>query len=232
MIKKHLIFTLLYAFTFLVVLVSMYFNMPMVSNIAKPCISVELILFLCLSTKLKGRFHQRLFTGFIFALTGSTLLMLTPYHFSYELYGQGAFIICHLFYISAFYLDFRSAQELDKRGAKLAITSCAVVFTAFYLYLRPYLPVVKLPVLVCIFIAALLMMMAAFRNQRVNRLSFGLIIAGTMCLIFTDALYAYIHFVNGFYLSNLWLSATYMVAQYLIVTGGAERELIYNQTAA
>ena len=230
MIKKHFIFTLIYAFTFLVVLASMYFNMVMVSNIAKPCISVELIVFLCLSTKLSGRFHQRLFTGLIFALTGITLLMLTPYHRSYELYGQAAFIICHIFYISAFYLDFRSAQELDKRGAKIAITTCAVVFTAFYLCLRPYLPVVKLPVLLCVFIAALLMMMAAFRNQRVNPLSFRLIMAGTACFICTDALYAYIHFVNGFYLSSLLLSAAYMIAQYLIVTGGAERVLIHHQT--
>jgi hypothetical protein len=232
MIKKHPVFTITYALIFVLVLSSMFSHWTMLGYITKPAISVSLIIFLALSTGLKGRFHQRLFTGLVFALTGHTLLMLLQYNPAYYLYGQLAFIICHLFYISAFYLDFRSAQELDKRGARIAIGLSAVAFTAFYLYLRPHLPVLKLPVLICIFIAALLAMMAAFRNQRVNPLSFKTVLAGVICFILTDGLFAHIHFIGSFRQSAIYLSAIYMIAQYLIIVGGVERRLIHTQTEA
>lgn len=232
MIKKHPVFTITYALISILVLTSMYLHWTMLSYITKPAVSVVLVLFLSISTGLKGRFHQRLFSGLIFALTGNTLFMLLQYNSSYYLYGQLAFIVCHLFYISAFYLDFRSAQELDKKGAKIAIGISAIAFTAFYLYLRPFLPVLKLPVLICIFIAALLAMMAAFRNQRVNPLSFKLVLCGVICFILADGLFAHIHFIGAFAQADLVLSAIYMVAQYLIVVGGVERKLIYTQTEA
>lgn len=232
MIKKHPVFTITYALVFVLVLLSMYLHWTMLGYLTKPAISISLILFLSIVTGLKGRFHQRLFTGLIFALTGNTLWMLLQYDSAYYLYGQLAFIVCHLFYISAFYLDFRSAQELDKKGARIAIGSCAVVFTAFYLYLRPHLPVLKLPVLACIFIAALLAMMAAFRNQRVNPLSFKLVLVGVICFILADGLFASIHFIDAFHQSDMVLTATYMVAQYLIIVGGVERKLIHTQTEA
>lgn len=230
MLKKYLVFSLAYALIFALVLAAGYWHLTMLNYAVKPCISLMLIVFLCLTTKLKGRFHQRLFTGLVFALTGDTLLLMLSYNASYFLFGMIAFIICHLFYISAFYLDFRSAQELDKKGAKIAIISCAVIFTAFYLYLRPYLPLLKLPILACIFVGALLTMMAAFRNQRVNPISFKLIFAGVLFFILTDGLMAQIHFIRPFDHADLLISATYMIAQYLIIMGGAERKLVHTQT--
>ncbi|CAM4345296.1 Uncharacterized membrane protein YhhN [Pedobacter westerhofensis] len=230
MLKKYPVFKLAYALVFILVLAAEYWHWSRLNFVIKPCISLVLLTFLCLSTKLKGRFHQRLFTGLVFALTGDTLLMLMDYNPSYFLYGLSAFLICHIFYISAFYLDFLSAKELDKRGARIGIGACAVIFTAFYLYLRPHLPLMKFPVLICIFVGALMVMMAVFRNQRVNKLSFGLVLAGVLCFILTDALMAQLHFVKAFSYADMVISATYMIAQGLIVTGGVERKLIHTQT--
>jgi uncharacterized membrane protein YhhN len=230
MLKKHQVFSLAYLLVFALVLASGYYHLTMLNYAVKPFISVVLLVFLCLTTKLKGRFHQRLFTGLVFALTGDTLLMLLKYNPSYFLFGLIAFVICHLFYISAFYLDFLSAKELDKKGARIAIISCAVIFTTFYLYLRPHLPLLKLPVLICIFIGALLTMMAAFRNQRVNPASFKLVLAGVIFFIITDGLMAGVHFIKPFCHAELLISATYMIAQYLLIMGGAERKLVHTQT--
>jgi uncharacterized membrane protein YhhN len=166
----------------------------------------------------------------VFALTGDTLLMLMDYNPSWFLYGLAAFLICHIFYISAFYLDFLSAKELDKKGARIAIAVCAVAFTGFYIYLRPHLPILKLPVLIFVFTGALMVMMAVFRNQRVNRLSFNLVLAGVIFFILTDALMAQLHFVMPFAHADMLISATYMIAQGLIITGGVERKLIHTQT--
>jgi len=230
MLKKYPVFKLAYALVFILVLAAEYWQWSRLNFAVKPCISLVLLVFLCLSTKLKGRFHQRLFTGLVFALTGDTLLMLMDYNPSWFLYGLAAFLICHIFYISAFYLDFLSAKELDKKGARIAIAVCAVAFTGFYIYLRPHLPLLKLPVLMFVFTGALMVMMAVFRNQRVNRLSFNLVLAGVIFFILTDALMAQLHFVMPFAHADMLISATYMIAQGLIITGGVERKLIHTQT--
>lgn len=230
MIKKHLILNLTYALSFIVVLISAYAEIPLLGYILKPFIHLILLAFLFISTRLRGRFHQRLFTGTVFALTGQTLFMLHSYNPSYFLFGLVCFLISHLFYISAFYLDFLSAKELDKKGARIAIFISAILFSAFYFYLRSHLGTYKLPVLAYIFIAALLLMMAAFRNQRVNAASFNLVLAGVILMIGADAVLASAHFVAPFHLSEVIVSAGYMAGQYLIILGGAERKLVHTQT--
>lgn len=231
MIRKYLLFNLAYALLFIMVLVSGYKQYSLLNYGLIPCITLVLLVFFCLTTKLSGRFHQRLFTGLVFALTGSTLFLLRGYDPSYFSYGLIAFLICHLFYIGAFYLDFRSAQELDKKGARIAIFSSAITFTAFYFYLRPHLGALRLPVLGCIFIVALLIMMAAFRNQRVNQTSFKLILAGVLFFIGADAILAHAYFISSFKSSDLLICTLYMIAQYLIVMGGVERKLIRTLSA-
>ena len=226
MIRKYLLFNLAYVLLFIGMLVSGYKQYSLLNYSLIPCAIVVLIVFFCLTTKLSGRFHQRLFTGLIFSLTGSTLFLLRVYDPSWFLYGLIAFLICHLFYIGAFYLDFRSAQELDKKGARIAIFSSAITFSAFYFYLRPHLGTLRLPVMGCIFIVALLMMMAAFRNQRVNQTSFKLILTGVLFFIGADAVLAHAYFISSSEFSDLLTGTLYMIAQYLIVMGGAERKLI------
>lgn len=230
MIKKHLIFNLAYALIFILVLFSVYADIPMAGYILKPCIPISLLIFLFTATRLRGRFHQRLFTGLIFALTGGTLFMLRGYDSSYFLFGLVSFLICHLFYISAFYLDFKSAQELDKKGARITIFVSAMFFIGIYVYLRPHLSTLKLPVLAYILILALLVMMAAFRNLRVNTSSFYLILAGTLFVVITAGIFAIAYFVKPFYHSDLLAVGSYMIAQYLIILGGIERRLVHTQT--
>ena len=231
MLKKYPVFKLIYALVFLLVLVAEFGQFEKLCFIVKPAISVVLLVFLCLSTKLKGRFHQRLFSGIVFALTGDTLLMMTGHADYYFYLGLLSFLVCHAFYISAFYLDFLSAKELDKKGAKIAIGCCAIVFIPFYFYIRPHLPFLKLPVLLAVFMGALMVMMAVFRNQRVNKLSFNLILAGVLFFIVADGLMAQHHFVGPIPYATVMISAVYMIAQYLIVTGGVERKLVHIKTA-
>lgn len=230
MIEKHLRFNLVYALVFILVLISGYKQWPAIVYIAKPCITLLLLIFLYLSTGLKGRFQKRLFAGLIFALAGDTLISIHALHSAGFIWGLIALIICHLFYIGAFYLDFRSAQELDKKGAKIAIISSAVAFSGFYFYLRPHVGPLKLPVLFCIFMMALLVMMAAFRRQRVNALSFKLVLTGVFFFVLTDAILADVWLNSTSSTFSLLMTAGFMIAQYLIVMGGAERKLVHTQT--
>jgi len=230
MIKKHLIFNLVYALIFILVLFSVYAELPIAGYILKPCIHISLLIFLFFNTHLRGRFHQRLFTGLVIALTGSSLFMLRNHDPSYFTFGLVSFVICHLFYISAFYLDFLSAKELDKKGARITIFISAVFFIGAYIFFRPHLAEYKLAVLGYILVLALLTMMAAFRNLRVNTGSFLMILSGVICIIIAAVTFAYAYFVQPFYGSELLAIGFYMVAQYLLIVGAVERRLIHTQT--
>jgi len=230
MIQAHLKFNLVYGLVVILVLVAGFEKWTLLSDFAIPAVTVLLLLFLSTATKLKGRFHKRLFTGLIFALLGNLLIQLKgsqPYLF----YGMAALLICQLFYVSAFYLDFRSAQELDKKGARIAILSGAAGAITFYFYLRPHLGIYRLPVMAYIFIVALLAMMAVFRNQRVNTLSFNLVFSGVLFFILSNFLLAYTYFIGSFQFADLFTVSAYMIAQYLIVLGGIKRQLLHNGPA-
>lgn len=226
MLKKYLKFNLLFALIFIFQLVAEYYQLERLRYVTKPLIVISLLIMFAISTKLKGRFHKRMFTGLVFGLAGDVLLMYVWKNESYFMYGLIAFLLCHIFYIRAFYLDFQSAPELDKKGARIAIAICAVFAIGYYIYIRQDLGAMKLPVMIYTFIISLMMMMAAFRNMRVNKMSFNLILFGAMFFLISDSILAYNKFVNSFDLGGLLIMGTYMIAQYLITVGGIERHLI------
>lgn len=226
MLKKYQKFNLLFAAIFMLQLVAVLNNITMLIYITKPLIAISLMVFFAAVTHLKGRFHKRLFAGLIFAFTGDVFLMFLAWDPAFFMYGLIAFLICHILYISAFYLDFKSAPELDKKGARIAIILCASICIPFYLYIRTNLGVMKLPVLAYVIIISLMTMMAAFRNQRVNDSSFKLILTGAVIFMLSDALLAYNKFAETIPNAGFYIMSTYMIAQYLITVGGAERQLL------
>lgn len=225
MFKKYPWFSLLFVIIAVLHLGSITLGSTVAQYITKPIIVISLLIMLGMGTRLSGRFHKRLFTGLLFALAGDILLMFVAQNQSFFIYGLIAFLICHLFYISAFYLDFRSAPELDKKGARIAIVICALLGMGFYVFIRQNLGILKLPVMAYIFMICFMMMMAVFRNQRVNVLSFNLILYGAMFFIVSDALLAYNRFVQPFNHAHIMIMITYMTAQYLITMGAIARKL-------
>jgi uncharacterized membrane protein YhhN len=225
--KKHIKFSILFALIFVIQLTALYSDSTFLASFIKPCIVLSLLTMLYVSTRLKGRFHKRLFTGLIFALAGDVLLIYAGKNESYFMYGLMAFLLCHIFYTSAFYLDFKSAPDLDKKGARIAIFLCAILAIGFYFFLRPHLVIMKLPVMIYVLVISMMMMMASFRNLRVNTSSFNFILFGAMFFLLSDSILAYNKFVQPINYAGIWIMATYMIAQYLITIGAAERKLIH-----
>ena len=226
--KKHIKFSILFALIFVIQLAALYSDNTILASFIKPCIVLSLLITLYVGTGLKGRFHKRLFTGLIFALTGDVLLIYAGLNKTYFMYGLIAFLLCHIFYTSAFYLDFKSAPELDKKGARIAIFLCAILAIGYYFFLRPHLGIMKLPVMIYVLFISMMMMMASFRNLRVNTISFKLILFGAMFFLLSDSILAYNKFVQPINYAGIWIMATYMIAQYLITLGALERKLIHN----
>ncbi len=71
-----------------------------------------------------------------------------------------------------------------------------------------------------------MLMMSVFRRLRVNEISFNLVFAGALFLAFSDVLLAHFKFVVPLSGSDVFVGAIYMLAQFLLVMGAAERKLL------
>lgn len=231
MLKKHLQFNIAFALIFVVQL--LVESDPLTSKmvlldfhyVVKPLITISLMLFLFYHTQLKGRFAKRIFGGLLFGLLGDCFLMFQASYHSFFLLGLASFLIGHLLYISAFYLDYKWNSKINKGYTRWALAIFAIFCVGFYVYLRPYLAEMKIPVLVYAFVISLMGIMAANRKGRINTLSFDLVMWGAALFILSDSILAYNRFVLPFETSGLLIMSTYMLAQYLITMGAVERKM-------
>ncbi|MET3113825.1 putative membrane protein YhhN [Pedobacter sp. CG_S7] len=223
MLKKYKAFSLLFLILLVFHFIAVFFSVSILHISINICFLLILMVFFVTKTKLHGRFHKRLFTGLLFALAGSLLLLFTGRFLTLSFICN---LLGYVFYTRAFYLDFRSAQELDKNNARIAIAFCTLFGMGLYVFLRPYLGIMKIPVMIYVFISCMMLMMAVFRNLRVNRESFILIFAGALLLLLSDSLLVINKFVATFPFAGVLITTIYMTAQYLIIIGGVERKLL------
>ena len=227
MLMKHKAFSLLYLLFFLFLLAVAFSQNAALYQVIRPCVLLSLSIYFFFTTRLKGRFHKRLFTGLVLATIADFLIVNQA---QTGAYAFAAYCLAAIYYIRAFYLDFRSAQELDKRGARIGIVACTILGMGCYSYIRPHLNGDVFPAMVSTFLTSMLLMMAIFRNLRVNIISFNLITAGTACLALTVFLFALNKYMESSEITALLMLSTYVVGQYLVVIGGIERKLLNQDT--
>lgn len=191
----------------------------------KPSITISLMLYVAFNTQLKGRFAKRIFAGLLFGLFGDCFLMFPHIDPNFFLFGLASFLIGHLLYISAFYIDYKWEPSIEKRATWLAVIISGIFCLCFYLFLRPYLDALNIPVMIYAFVISLMAIMAVNRKGRVNTTSFNLIFYGAILFLISDSILAYNKFVSPIKFSGLAIMSTYMLAQYLITMGAVERKL-------
>lgn len=224
--KKTKLFSFIYLTAFSTQLYAEYINRNSLRVITKPLIVIILLAWIFLATKLSTPFYKSVFTGLTFAWIGDVLLMMQQGNSSFFIFGLIAFLLCHIFYIRAFALDFKSKPAQKNPFLIWAI----IVFTAFcaglFIYLKPHLGNMQIPVLIYVIIISIMAMMAVSRFGRVNLFSFEIIFYGAVLFLFSDSMLAYNKFVEPLPNAGLVIMASYMLAQYLIVLGTIEREKV------
>jgi len=203
-----------------------FFGSVFIADVVQLIVFSLLVVFFWYETGLKGRFHKRMFYAFIMALLalifGITGLG-SSIHWNYLI---GCQVASYLFFVRAFYLDFSSAPELDKKGAKIAIVVTGLFSIGIYFYLRPYLGKIQVLVLCLTLLISFMIMMAAFRNKRVNSFSFISILMAVVLLAMYNLLHAISLFVYPLTAVMLVDDGILSVALYLMILGGVSRKLI------
>ncbi len=231
MFQKNLQFSFAFAFIFIIQILmeTDHHTAKLVLGdfhyIVKPAIVISLLLYYGIKTELKGRFAKRIFIGLIFSLIGDVFLMFNDVEPNFFIFGLVAFLLAHLSYIRAFYLDYKWAPSIEKNFTRIAIAIFGVFCIGFYLYLRPHLDDLKIPVMIYAFVISLMAVMAGNRKGRVNTLSFNLIFYGAILFLISDSLLAYNKFVTPNKFAGIGIMSTYMLAQFFITIGAIERKL-------
>ncbi|TKC10079.1 lysoplasmalogenase [Pedobacter polaris] len=231
MLKKHLEFSFAFIIIFVIQLLAesdqktTHLVLGEFKYILKPSITISLMIFYAYQTQLRGRFAKRIFMGLLFGLVGDSLLMFVDVNSSFFMFGLIAFLLGHLMYIFAFYLDYKWNPQIEKSATRIALAVFGAFCLGFYLYLRPYLDSMKIPVMIYAFVISLMAIMAVNRKGRVSTLSFNLIFIGAILFLISDSFLAYNKFVKPFEGAGVVIMATYMLAQYLITVGSVERKL-------
>ncbi|WP_113661394.1 lysoplasmalogenase [Pedobacter nanyangensis] len=226
MLKKYPQFGFAFAIVFFAELFAVTNNLTAMRFITKPLITISLMLFIYLTIKKKSRFTSKVKIGLFFSLLGDVFLMFSAHHQLYFMLGLGSFLIAHLFYIAAFYVDLSNKAQSEKRYILPIFIVFGFSCLSYYYFLRPYLGNMNIPVLVYCFVIALMGITAALRHGKTNYKSFLWILLGAILFIISDATLAYNKFVERMDMGDFWVMFTYMLAQFLICMGTIERKYL------
>ncbi|WP_293298224.1 lysoplasmalogenase [Pedobacter sp. UBA4863] len=226
MLKKYPQFTFAFAIIFFAELLAVTNNLKEIRLVTKPLITLSLMLFLYFTIKRKSRFTGKIITGLFFSLLGDVFLLFVNSNQLYFMLGLGSFLIAHLFYIAAFYLDSTNKMEVQQRYILPIFMVFGFFCLSYYYLLHPHLGNMNIPVLVYSFVITLMGIMAALRYGKTNFKSFAWILTGAIFFIVSDSVLAYNKFVERLEIGDLLVMATYMLAQFLITMGTVERKFV------
>jgi len=199
-------------------LLAILLHLPTVEKIFKPGIMATLIGYYFVSNESRS---QAVLLAMCLSLIGDVLLMLQGSANSMFIFGLGAFLLSHVFYI----LSYRQHTEKNETGGLLGIQRARFAFpiilagTGLIIVLYPFLGDLKIPVIVYALVLILMVINALFRYGHTNTLSFWMVFSGAILFMVSDSMLAINKFLAPVTHSTFWIMLTYSTAQLLIVKG-------------
>ncbi len=224
-IKKHSIFSCLYFLIVIANVLIQLLDMDLIKILAVPLIGITLIGYFIFSTKLKGNFNKRIFSGLVLALAADVQFLFSNDGGIFLAAAIAAISLGYIIYGIAFYFDYKHNLSLYTKDAKQVFLCISAISILYYIFIRGELGDYKIPVMIHVFILSFLPMLAACRYNRVNLLSYQLMMAGSVCFVISDYSLGYTNFVAPHKGLSVLFIVAYTLAQYFIVIGAIERRL-------
>ncbi len=190
--------------------------------LCKPAIMITLGLHYWITQRDQGEvLSKSVVLAIIFSCAGDTLLMFQGKDGNFFMYGLGAFLVAHIFYMFAY----RQRQSSDTSNELQGLQKIRYAFpiilsgTGLVVILYNRLGGMKIPVLIYAVVLTGMVLAALFRFGKTNTSSFALVFGGAILFMISDSLIAINKFLEPLPMAGIWIMVTYIVAQYLIVTG-------------
>jgi len=208
--------------TFLIVsaihLIGIIIKQPLLADVTKVLLMPLLLGHVIALPNRKFIGFNLLVIAILFCWAGDVLLMFTENNELFFLLGLAAFLIGHIFYM----LTFNKMADKNSIGKPLQplFYLLPLLFAlSLLIVLFPNLGEMKVPVIAYATVISLMCVAAMRRWQRTDTPSFITVLTGAVLFIFSDALIAINKFHTPFNSASLLIMITYIVAQYLIITG-------------
>jgi uncharacterized membrane protein YhhN len=192
-----------------------YTSLQPLHYIAKPLLLIALLVFF---TKQSQKLHKsvRILTSIalVCSLFGDVFLMFDDQNQLFFILGLVAFLIAHIFYVLVF-LKHRNTNK----SPYLFITALILYANTLFYFIKSNLGDLLIPVVVYMLVILSMATTAFMRHQKVNSLSFSLVLLGAFFFLISDSLLSLNLFYKPLPLANISIMTTYALAQYLIVIG-------------
>jgi len=214
--KKYTLY--LFVLVSIAELISVTYQITELSLIAKPLIMIALMGYYLSSTSSRS-------TMFIAAMSfcwlGDVLLMFDYKSELFFMAGLGSFLVGHILYI-LYYQQLRyDSSTTALLGPQKVRFSLPILLagTGLVVVLYPTLGGLRLPVMIYALVITVMALQALFRFGYTNTRSFTFIFCGAISFMISDSLLAINKFLQPVPLASLFIMATYILAQYLIMEG-------------
>lgn len=182
--------------------------------LAKALLMPILIFILALNIHKKlNHFDKLMFAGLLFSWAGDMVLEFKGLFIP----GLAFFLLAHVMYLVVFFKTPGSNVIFKKKWYLLIPVVLYGASLIFYLYND--LAAMKIPVILYSLIILTMLTGAINRLEKVNRISYYLVLAGAILFVISDSAIAINKFSHPFDSAGIVIMMTYILAQYLILIG-------------
>lgn len=164
-----------------------------------------------------------LYLAMLFSFFGDVLLMFMDQGEIYFITGLAAFLFAQILYFITYRHYRYKGSNVAGWGTRLIYSCIIIAYTVIlWISLFPHLGEMLIPVTLYTSTIFAMVIMAIFRHNRTSTLSFYLVFSGAVIFLISDSLIAINKFMVPVFYERLLVISTYMIAQFLIITGLAE----------
>ncbi len=182
----------------------------------KPMIMTSLIgYFIYHSAHVEKKVRYQMIFAMICSLVGDIFMMFSFRAPIYFILGILFFLITHIVYTVIFI-----ANNDVKLNRLLPFMFVGVIYASYLLNLMfVNLGEMFIPVTIYMIVILAMAQTAFLRKERVNQISYRLVLFGALLFLLSDSIIAINRFHESVPYSGLWVMTTYAAAQYLIMRG-------------
>ena len=220
-----MIFLVLYFINAVLTVFAEQAEFRMVMYVSKVLLMPLLVLYLFSRTK-KVKDFKFIYLALFFSWWGDIFLMFPRDETVPEkakmlfIFGLISFLIAHINYIIYFVSEVKNKPKVTVIVEKPYLILFFILYGILFLrILYPGLGIMKLPVTIYGIIIISMLIAAFNRKNIVTDSSFYYVFAGAFIFLFSDSCIAINLFYQPFELARMVIMVTYIIAQYLIITG-------------
>ncbi|HEY5691573.1 MAG TPA: lysoplasmalogenase [Cyclobacteriaceae bacterium] len=215
-------FLILFSLVFVLELLAVAWPLVWLEYVTKPLIMIVMGAYYI--TSMRGQdstLSKPVLIAMLFSFLGDAVLLFQQLDNLYFMLGLGSFLLAHIGYILAYYQHKNSRTGTPLLGVQKFRFAFPIILagTGLITILYSHLGDLKIPVIIYSMVLIVMVLKALFRFGYTSSRSFWLVFVGALLFMISDSLIAITKFLSGFELAGLAIMCTYMLAQFLIISG-------------